>query len=100
MKSIILFLSLVMLLAFSGITPPQTKNNAAEAKKHSNIYVFMECEPVAEYEELGKIKLGMVSGCDWSVIRDKLIKKALKEYPNATGIIINNDLEGIAILLK
>ncbi|CAK0746956.1 conserved hypothetical protein [Azospirillaceae bacterium] len=103
MKHTLICLFIVSLTLYSatlGKIPQEVKESAANVKKHNNVYVFMESEPNKQYEELGTIKLKSIASCDWSDIRDKLIKKVLKEYPTTEGVIITDDLNAIAIKFK
>lgn len=93
----IIILASATLLAVDYANTPDKSKYTAEAKKHGDLIIFVECEPINEYEQLGTVKLGIVGDCDWQVIRDKLIMKAKKEYPEAHGLIIDEDLNGTAI---
>lgn len=97
---IALFFVITAFFTPTTLTPPEEGKSAAEAKKHSNVYVFIESEPLTEYEEIGTIKLKVVSSCEWSDIRDKLVKKALKEYPDAEGIIVDHEFNASVIKFK
>lgn len=69
----------------------------AEVQKQLGLYVFTDCEPVMEYEKLGEVKAG--SALAWSAsygsMRDALIKKAKKEYPNADAILCYPETDGM-----
>lgn len=92
-----IILASVTLLAVDRANTPDKSKYTAEAKKHGDLIIFVECEPINEYEQLGTVKLGIVGDCDWQVIREKLIKKAKKEYPEAHGLMIDEKLNGTAI---
>lgn len=66
------------------------KKNTAEVATYQNIRVFTDCTPVAEYEYLGTVKgpgVSFSSG-QYEPVRDGLIRRAKKEYPQAEGIIL------------
>lgn len=67
----------------------QTKDDLALARvnKAIGIYVFTDCEPVNEYEVLDRVKASFGWSSQYQGVRDKLIKKAIKRYPNADGMI-------------
>jgi hypothetical protein len=58
---------------------------------NQGIYVFVDCEPVAKYTVLGKIKdPRFVMGAKqvyFPYRRDTAIKKAKKEFPYCNGLI-------------
>ena len=68
-----------------------TNNNAqATATQMQGLYIFTDCTPVQEYEVLGTIKgAGSLGSAQYTAVRDRLIKKAKKEHPTGTGIILH-----------
>ncbi|MDR2653326.1 MAG: hypothetical protein LBC68_13655 [Prevotellaceae bacterium] len=66
-----------------------TSNRTAEVNRYENLYIFTDCVPVSDYEYLGTVKLTVAWSGQYQGIRDKLIKKAKKEYPEAEGLIFN-----------
>lgn len=66
------------------------KINTAEVEQYEGIYVFVDSKPVREYEYLGTEKVIFTLGSgQYRDIRDKLIRKVKKEYPQANGIIFH-----------
>lgn len=62
-------------------------NNLARVNSHQGMLVFTDCMPVNNYTYVGKInKAGGMTG-DYNAIRDRLIKKSRKKYPDTQGII-------------
>lgn len=53
------------------------------------LYVFCDCKPVQEYNKLGEIVGAGGLSSFYSDLRNRLIKKVLKKYKSADGIIIN-----------
>jgi hypothetical protein len=90
MNKLILF-SLVVLAAFFisfKIVTYEPKLATAEVNQMQGIYIFVDSKPVREYDYIGTEKVAMSMGSgQYRDIRDKLIKKVKKEYPNANGII-------------
>lgn len=86
-----LLLCLVLLLSVSR--PPQTaQKNAATVDQYEGIYLFSDSKPVAPYDYLGSVKSGGGGGmqsAQYEDVRDRLIKKCKKEYPQADGLILN-----------
>ncbi|MDR1866378.1 MAG: hypothetical protein LBR08_12535 [Bacteroidales bacterium] len=69
----------------------QAKKSTAEVARLQNLYVFSDSTPVKDYEYLGTVKIviRLLGSGQYTDIRDALIKKAKKEYPDAEGIILN-----------
>lgn len=67
------------------------KKNAAVVEQVQGIYVFTDCKPVKEFEYLGTVKATgafSVRSPQYESVRDILIKRLKKEYPQADGIIL------------
>ncbi len=82
----IIALSAIALFAFK-----QTTNKAtANVEQRQGIYVFVLAKPANDYQVLGTVKRGFsISGKPTEVI-DAQIKKVLKEFPQANGIIYSS----------
>lgn len=66
-----------------------TNKDMAKVNTHLGVLVFTDCVPVNTYTFVGKIpKAGVVSSAYFS-IRDKLINKVQKKFPEAEGVIIH-----------
>ncbi|MFY9307818.1 MAG: hypothetical protein WAQ28_02095 [Bacteroidia bacterium] len=66
-----------------------SKKNTAEVEQYQGVYIFCDSKPVMEYDYLGTVKGGLgAMGGQYAGIRDNLIKRAKKEYPNAEGLIL------------
>ena len=65
------------------------KKSTAEVEQMQGLYIFTDSKPVAEYEYLGTVKLslGLGSG-QYQNVRNVLIKRAKKEYPQSDAIIL------------
>jgi len=59
----------------------------ARVKPHLGVFVFTDCTPVNTFSFVGKINKAGGMSSDYNDLRDRLIKKALKKYPSAQGII-------------
>ena len=86
MKRIIL----PLLLFLSSIVFAQEQKILAEPERVEGYYLFIESKPVNEYDYLGTVKWSGTfhfgSG-QHSTTRNKLIKRAKKQYPDADGLI-------------
>ena len=61
----------------------------ASVNKDNGIFVFTDSEPIQPYTVLGRVKcaISWTSG-QYTAIRNQLVKKAVKEYPDADGVIL------------
>lgn len=81
----------VSLIAFK--TPVyELKKFTAEVEQEEGVYVFYRSKPIAEFEYLGTYKIGMVWDDKPRLLFNKLIKKTKEKFPNADGVIIDNDM--------
>lgn len=89
--SIALLVSAFMFLSFGIVQSYEPKKNTAEAEQYEGVYVFADCKPVKEYQYLGSVKIGisLTGSGQYQDVRDKLIKRAKKEYKDAEAIILN-----------
>lgn len=91
MKKIKTTLLIVATITFMSFTAVYIiKPNTAEVSQIEGLYVFTDSKPVAEYEYLGTVKNNLsLRGSQYTSIRNKLISKAKKEYPNADAVIMS-----------
>ncbi len=89
---------LTCILAFA-----QTDKALANAQKTQGLYIFNDCEPISDYEVIERVK-NVVSfwSADYEHIKGKLIKKALKDHPDAQGLILtmSNKTSDAAAVIK
>lgn len=74
----------------AGVVDYVVSKKTAEVTTIQNLKIFTDSEPVTEYDYLGTVNLtiGTFSG-QYEPVRNGLIKKAKKEYPQAEGIILH-----------
>lgn len=88
MKYLVLFSIITMTLLASSYKPQSTAN--ANARQYQGVYIFTDSDPAQEYEVLGTVtSAGMLGGSEYSSVRDRLLKRAKKDYPQVDGIILN-----------
>jgi hypothetical protein len=86
-------LSLLLIASFAFKTGVyEIKKSSAEVEQEEGVYVFYRAKPVAEYEYLGTYKIGMVWDDKPRLLFNKLVRKTKEKFPNADGIIIDNDM--------
>lgn len=69
---------------------PQAETGNAQARKFKGVYIFTDADPVQPFEVLGTVSAaGLIGSAEYEPVRDRLLKKALKEYPSTEGIILN-----------
>lgn len=61
----------------------------ARVNKVIGLYIFTDCEPVNEYEILGRVKTSFGFATQYQSVRDKLIRRAVRKHPNADGMIFS-----------
>lgn len=87
MKVLLVMIPILLLCSFANF---QNEKNIAKVNQVGGLYLFVDSEPVSEYEYLGtqKCKMTMWS-TQYQTVRDQLIRKVKKEYPKANGIIFH-----------
>lgn len=68
---------------------PNAQNKSyAKANQYQGVYVFTDCEPIHATKYLSTSKMTYSFGSmQYTKLRDKLLKKAKKESPNAEGVL-------------
>ncbi|MFN4247552.1 MAG: hypothetical protein ACK4EY_07500 [Flavipsychrobacter sp.] len=88
MRHTILFITFLLLVSFTASYEP--RNSTAEVEQVQGCYIFIDSRPVKEYKYLGTVKSTFSWGSgQYQDVRDKLIKRIKKEYPEADGIIFH-----------
>lgn len=79
-------LSIALLFAFTVEFQPS--KTTAEVNQEQGLYIFTDSKPVLEYEYLGTISSsGAFGGSQYADVKQRLIKKCKKDFPQADGII-------------
>lgn len=69
-------------------------HSLAKVNRYRGVYIFCDCEPVNTYKYLGDLKGKQTFNPQYTVLRDDLLKKCLRDYGNANGIILHLVLGG------
>ena len=77
----------MFLVAFTFINY-EPKKATAEVEQMQGLYIFTDSKPVLEYEYLGTVKAAISMDGQYQGVRDKLIKKAKKDFPTADGLMM------------
>jgi len=83
----------ILVCASQGFIPKPNNydKDMARVTKYQGLYVFMQCQPLGEYQELGTVKkTGIVWNGDPTEMYETLVKKAKKNYDDAQGIIFDD----------
>jgi len=56
--------------------------------KHTGIYIFNDNEPICDYTILGRCKVVINWSSEYEGVRNHLVKKSLKNYPDADALIL------------
>jgi len=94
MKKTILLIVLTGFLMSAYSQESKPKKSDATVEQSQGMYVFVDAAPKAEYEFLGTISAGTGLGkamgaAEYGPKKNRLIKNAKEEYPQADGLIIH-----------
>lgn len=94
-------LTLLVSISLSSFAQDYDKS-VARVQKNNGIFAFCDNEPISDYEIVDRAKVSISWSGQFNEIRNKLVKKAVKDYPNADGIVISmsNSSSDKAIILK
>jgi len=97
-----LLISAVLLSLSVSTFAQQNDKSIARVQKNNGIYAFCDNEPISEYDILDRVKSNISWSGQFNEIRNKLIKKAVKDYPNCDGVVISMAQGGTdkAIVIK
>jgi hypothetical protein len=87
MKAVIMLFAYSLLLSFT-VYEYQIKPSTAEAIQVQGLYIFTDSKPVSDYEYLGTVNVSMSMSGQYNDVKNSLIKKTKKDFPNAEAIII------------
>lgn len=84
-------LMMLLLLVSSAMATAQTIDKAlGRVEKVNGVYVFTDSEPASKYEILDRVKVHITWSGQYNEVRDKLVKKTLKDYPKCEAIVCDN----------
>lgn len=93
MKKIIGLLAVAVLMSVSAFS--QKPTYYAKVNKVEGLYIYVNAEPVDQYEELGYLKKkGLWWQCQYTEIFNYFFKRCKKEYPRANALILYLSAEG------
>jgi predicted small secreted protein len=82
-------------------TSNEIKKDYANVNRISGLFIFLESNPLSDYEVLGTVKkTGLVWSGKPKEMQNILIRRALKDYPNCDGIIIDDISMDHATVIK
>lgn len=84
---------LTTLLAFTpSVLEPRT--SMAHVEEVNGVLIFTDSKPMLPYDSIGTVELSFVMDTQYQSIRNHLLKKAKKKYPNVQGLIMKMDKKG------
>lgn len=92
MKKLMLFALSILIIGSGFKIAYEAKKSTGEVEQEEGMYVFYRSKPVSEYEYIGTYKIGMIWDDKPRLLFSKLIRKTKDKFPNADGIIIDNDM--------
>lgn len=69
-------------------------HSLARVQRIRGTYIFCDCEPINNYEYLGDLKGKFTFNPQYTVLRDDILRKCLKKYKDANGVILHFVLGG------
>ena len=67
----------------------ERKNSIAKVEQYQGIYIFTDCTPISSNNYIQTVNFyGSYGSGQYSNVRDILIKKAKRKYPDTEGIIL------------
>ncbi len=96
MKNLVSFLLGVLFISLISFKTSayDVRKSTAEAVKVSKLYIFCDAAPVTEYDVLGTVSANVFKS-QYATIRDNLVERAQKEFPNADAVIMRFKSHGI-----
>jgi len=89
--STITAVAIVILTSATTIHFYEANKSTGESEQMGGYYIFVDSKPVMEYDFLGTVKggAGAFTSGQYTEVRDGLIKKAQKDFPEGNGLILN-----------
>lgn len=84
------FIFLLACLASTVLSMAQgCDSRLANVYRHNGLLIFTDCEPINEYEVVEHERSALSWSGQYSEIKNKLTRRALRDYPSADGIILS-----------
>lgn len=83
------------MIALGYVALPETIEG--KVQQVDGLYIFSYCSPSKEVEQLGTIKVGLVSTNKANDCLPSLVKRAKKQYPNAMALIVSDDFQSAGV---
>jgi len=88
-----LILSILVIVCAVGFSTNHYTSDKATATVNqvNGLYLFVDCTPVSEYKYIGSVKYSSIvqTNPQYTVIRDALIKRVKKDWPDANGVMFH-----------
>lgn len=70
-------------------TGEEADSTLGKTLSYEGIHVFTDCRPVRPYRTLGKVKKHWTWTREYEEMRNGLVKKALRKFPEADAVVLN-----------
>lgn len=87
--SYLLVTMFIIITSIAATLVYEPKNATAEVEQIQGFYVFTDSKPVKDFEYIGTVKSSITLTGQYEPVRNKLLQKARKEFPQADGIILH-----------
>jgi hypothetical protein len=67
----------------------------ARVTQLDGLYIFTDCLPINQFDSIGSVDLGFISGTQYDNIKTNLIKRTKKQFPEAEGLILKLKKDGL-----
>ena len=84
-------LIILFIIAAVGFTGKAFDYSAATVNQVEGLYLFIDSKPTNDYKYLGSVKYNnaLQGNPQYTVIRDALIKRVKKDWPDANGVLFH-----------
>ena len=81
----------ILIITVVGFSKNTSEKATATVNQVNGLFIFVDCTPVSDYNYIGSVKYNsiMQRNPQYTVIRDALIKKVKKDWPNANGVMFH-----------
>lgn len=84
-----LFILMACVISSVVVMAQDCDSKLANVYKHNGLLIFTDCEPINEYDVVEHERSAISWSGQYTEIKNKLTRRALRDYPSADGIIIS-----------
>lgn len=88
MKRLLFIFVALCLFVWSGFRLLEDKS-LAKVERIQGIYIFSDSRPVADYDVVGTMKIGLMGNPQYEKLRNEFIREMKWKYKEADGLILH-----------